>query len=75
MRQLLIVMLFFILNGNLRCLRGLPLLSILALRRLLLIPFMFNISLVSGSIRLRPTLMVLLALQGSSSYPWFLAET
>jgi hypothetical protein len=59
--QLLIVMLFFIWNGNMRWPRRLLLLSGLAREILCLVPYVFVRSLVSRSIRLRLTLIVLLS--------------
>jgi hypothetical protein len=59
--QLLIVRLFFIRNGNTRWPRTLPLLCRLARGILCLVPHVFVQSLVSGSIRLRLALMVLLS--------------
>jgi hypothetical protein len=59
--QLLIVMLFFIRNGSTRWLRRLLPLSELARGILCPVPHVFIRSLVSGYIRLRLTLMVLLS--------------
>jgi hypothetical protein len=54
-------MLLFVLNDNLRCLRRLLLLRVLALRRLFLITLMFGLPHISGFIRLRLAPMVLLS--------------